>query len=702
MTAERVDMATPDNLLFLDTDAVNSSLASPLIEQNKPTRATDNQTDDSLSSVPDQHPDPDSGSSGLMPVLCQDGTIEIHYTNSERENESGLVLTQPLDHTAMIEITKNNPNNDKSDNCDLSTAAVMETDSITNSTNIPNLIHLLDRNQNDKHGISNTKEDPNEAHGTLTSPSLTEHNRQDEMSQDTILTQYTSFESIGLDVNPMANDDDPLVNTVSNVINGASNESDATSSETLIQTCQDTSEGVNVAVEAATVHKAHPEIHQIAEDLTCCGFTTSHVHKTEDPKTGVHLSVADLHEVDTLGLLKHASEVLDFFGLNINVLETADWLVNDSEIIQTVNQDLASSNVEFCTGALTQIVPNLLQDSEHNGMESESNRTEDSMLDSMIETKFPLDVSRVQPFATETTDNSIFHHSMLKTSQIGGKQEKDLSQVIPCPTPVMKRDLGKCSEEIGGACLKITRMERDVEAGSELWLDARQFLAGEEDERAIFDKRGHSCSPSPTTTLPDKTKASYYSRTNSIDHHTEDWELRFPPVERWSSSDSWASALSDWFQAVNTYSEDSLNSTNTSSTGPKHAMAIQDNILEQRTSSNKANNTGETCLNLLEPEEPGQALSRGLVESDNTNGTLFKQADKDGLPSHSDSDRQDNTTMENNTSLLERSESNKPDAAMHMLNASKSPANEASAKLYGTLQIPGELWSTKVRWLAHF
>lgn len=386
-------------------------------------------------------------------------------------------------------------------------------------------------------------------------------------------------------------------------------------------------------------------------------------------------------------------------GSSIARLPLVQESFNDSEIIQTVNQDLASSNVDFCTGALTQMVPNLLQDSEHNAMESESNRTEDSMLDRMIEKKFPLDVSRVQPLATETTDNSksIFHQSMLKTSQIGGKQEKDLSQVIPCPTPVMKRDLGKCSEEIDGACLKITRTERDVEAGSELWLDARQFLAGEEDESAIFDKWGHLCSPSPTTTHPDKTKASDYSRTNSIDHHTEDWELRFPPVEMWSSSDSWASALSDWFQAVNTYSEDSLNSANTSSTGPKHGMTIQDNILEQRTSSDNANNTRQTCLNLLEPEEPGQALSRGLVESDNTNGTLFKQADKDGLPSHSDSDRQDNTTMENNTSLLERSESNKPDAAMHMLNASKSPANEASAKLYGTQQIPGELCSTKVR-----
>ncbi|KAK2872415.1 hypothetical protein Q8A67_022312 [Cirrhinus molitorella] len=245
--------------------------------------------------------------------------------------------------------------------------------------------------------------------------------------------------------------------------------------------------------------------------------------------------------------------------------------------------------------------------------------------------------------------------------------------------------------------IEFTGTERDVEAGSELWLDARQFLAGEEDEGAIFDKRGHSCPPSPPTAHPDNTKASDYSRREniSIDHHTEDWELRFPPVERWSSSDSWASALSDWFQAVNTYSEDSL----ISSTGPKHGMAIQDNILEQTTSPDNANNTGQTCLsfNLLEPEEPDQALSRGLVESDNTNGTVFKQGDKDGPFSYSDSDRQDNAMMENNMSLLETSKSHKPDknAGMDMLNASKSPAKEASAKLYGGQQIPGELWSAK-------
>ncbi|XP_043077278.1 alpha-protein kinase 2 [Puntigrus tetrazona] len=680
MTAERVDMATPDNLLFLDTDAVNSSFASPPIERNEPARATDNQTDDSFSSVPDQHPDPDSGSSGLMPVPCQDGTTEIHNTNIEKENESGLVLTQPLDHTERIEMTKN-------------TAAVMENNSITNSTNIPSLVQLLHGSQNDFHGNSNIKEDSNEAHGILMSSLIREHNRQEEMSQDTILNQYASFENPGLDVNPVANDEDSLVNTVSNVMNGASNETDASSSETLTQ---DTSEGVDIAVEAVTAYKTHSEIHDIVEDLTCCGFTTSQIQKREDQQTGVHLCLADLHEADTLNILKDASEVIDFFGLNKTVLETADWLVNDSEIIQTANQDLVSSNVEFCTAALTQTVPNLLQGSEH-VMESESNRTEDSMLDRTIETKFPLDISWVQPLTSETTE-SLFHQSMLRTSQIGGKHEKDLSQMIPYPTPVMNKDLGKCSEEIDGACLKFTRTERDVEAGSELWLDACQFLAGEEVDGAIFDKWGRSCPPSPTTAHSDKTKASDYSRREniSIDHHSEDWELRFPPVERWSSSDSWASALSDWFQAVNTYSEDSFTSASTSSTGPKHTMAIQDNILEH---PDNANITGQTSLNLSEPEEAGQPLSRGLVESDNTNGTLFKQADKqadeDRLPSHSDSDRQDDKTTENGTSLSERSESNKPDAAMHMLNATKYPKNEASDKLHGNQQNPGELWSTK-------
>ncbi|KAL0163153.1 hypothetical protein M9458_042549, partial [Cirrhinus mrigala] len=301
MTDERVDMADPDNLLFLDTEAVNSSFASPPIEQNEAARATDKQTDDSFNSVPDQHPDSASGSSGL--ILCQDGTIISHSTNIERETESGLVLTQPLDHIAMIEVTLNHPNDDKTD--DFSSA-----DNITNSINIPKeVVHLMDvdnvidRNQNDKHSDSNTKEDPNEAHDPPDVSLLTEHNRKEEMRQDTISNQYASFKSTGLEVSQMANEKSSCLI--------ARNETDAMSSESLIQTCQDAFGGVDVEVEGMTAYKTHPETHDIAEDLTCCGFITSQIPKREDPKTGVHLSLADLHEADTLNILTHDSTLLD-------------------------------------------------------------------------------------------------------------------------------------------------------------------------------------------------------------------------------------------------------------------------------------------------------------------------------------------------------------------------------------------------------
>ncbi|XP_067279729.1 alpha-protein kinase 2 isoform X2 [Pseudorasbora parva] len=723
MTAEWVD-----NLLLLDTDAVKSSPASVPIEQDEPAHAPHNQTDGSFNPIPDQQPDPASESSGLLPVLCQGRTIEIHSPNrhGERENEGGLVLTQRLDHTALIEMKINNLNDDKSNDCDFDTGVVMETGNITKSINNPDLIPLMDvdntidRNHNDLN-------DPNDAQGTLMSPevpSSTEPNRQEEMGQYTILNQYSSYESVGLEVSQMTEDDHPLLDTVSDVMNSeqnhdqpfliGNNEIDGSSSESFIQTCQDTPEDIDVAVEVeVATYKTYPEMHGIAEDFMCACYTNSQTPKLEDPITDFPMCLANLYEADTLNILTDASTLLDSLGIN-NVLETADMPINDS---QTVNKDLASSNVEFCSNVvLTQTVQNLRQVSEHDVTELESNGTDDFILDGMIDTKVSLEGSRVQslaacshePSVTIGNSESFFPQSMLETPQL----KKDLSQVVLCPTPVTNIDLGKRSEEIEDTCLKFTGTERDVEAGSELWLDAYQFLAGEEDEGAIFDKRGRSCSPSPLMAHPDNTKASGTKASDcprreniTIDHHAEDWELRFPPVERWSSSDSWASAFSDWFQAVNTSPEDSFTSANTSGSGSKHGMAIPDNILEKRTGPHNANNSEQACLslNLLEPEEPGQASSRGQVESDNTNGTLFKQGDKERLPSHLDADSRDNTTMKNNMSLLDtlvKTESLKPEkkTAMDMFNASKSSmssANEFNAKLYGSQHTSGELWSSK-------
>lgn len=969
-------MAAPDNLLFLDSDAVNSSLASVPMEQNEPTHVSDNQTDDSYSSMPDQHTNAALESTGLKPVPCRDETMETHsqHNYNEGENESSLVLTQHMDHTGLTEMTIND---EKSDNCDFDTSGVMEND---NSTNLnPDLIHhigkdsVMKRILNDKQtdlnhedetygslirqqemrqdtilhqysssegtGIENsqtandavsdaksseqspdqpfsiasndtdkttsecsiqtcwdtvesaaTSKTQTEMHdvvknvrcesfttsqtlniedlNTDISVCLTDLPETDSLniltpastllgslgknsnvletadvpindsemvqsinkdlassnaeisntvltqtdqnflhvidhdvkvsqsnSTETVVDQYVSSENIGLEVSQAESDDKDLNNSVQSndqQLSTANSETEETSSEFHTQTCQDIPEGVIIAEEAmtgyntlperhdiadvttsqtpkmedpkidvptylpehkadtpnlittastlsdtlekhdsifettdvpvsdcemiqtvtletVTTYKTLPMMHGIAEDLTCCDFTTSEIPKIEEPETNHPICLDDLHEANTPNIFPHASALLDSLGMNNNFLETADVPVSDSEIIHTVNKDLDSSSVEFCTVILTQTDPKDLQDSDLDGIKkTESNRIDDS-IDRMIDTEFSLDASKLQPSPACSNDpsgtmihsESLFSQSIPDSPQIGEKYEKDLSQGIPLPRPVTNEDLGNCSGEIDDACLKFTGTERDVEGDSELWLEPSQFLAGEEDEGAIFDKWGRSCSPSPPTTHPDNTKASDYTRREniSIDHNSEDWELAFPPVERWSSSDSWASALSDWFQAVNTYPEDSFTSASTLSTGSKLGMAIQDNILEQRTSSDNANNVEQTCLslNLLEPDEPGQALGRGLVKSDNTNGTLFKQGDKERLASRSDMEK-DTTTMETQMSLFEtttQSESHKADnnAVMETFNASS--VHEFNAKLHGSQDISGELLSAK-------
>lgn len=89
----------------------------------------------------------------------------------------------------------------------------------------------------------------------------------------------------------------------------------------------------------------------------------------------------------------------------------------------------------------------------------------------------------------------------------------------------------------------------------ELWLDACQYLAVEDVEnRDVLDNTGPSVMqgpPAQTSDLPFPAREMQVSGYNSngydgigwLDGDTLAWG---PPVERWSSVDSWSSALSDW------------------------------------------------------------------------------------------------------------------------------------------------------------
>lgn len=97
----------------------------------------------------------------------------------------------------------------------------------------------------------------------------------------------------------------------------------------------------------------------------------------------------------------------------------------------------------------------------------------------------------------------------------------------------------------------------------EMWLDACQYLAGEDTkDQDVLDKtcqsvmQGGLSARSDLSFLPGETQVSVYNPEVS------DWigwsseEARGPPVERWSSVDSWASALSDWTGIITAPPED--------------------------------------------------------------------------------------------------------------------------------------------------
>lgn len=97
----------------------------------------------------------------------------------------------------------------------------------------------------------------------------------------------------------------------------------------------------------------------------------------------------------------------------------------------------------------------------------------------------------------------------------------------------------------------------------ELWLDACQYLTAEDaDDRDVLDETGASVTQeglSSDVSFPsEETWVSRYDpdRGDGIGCFREDTRGWGPPVERWSSVDSWESALSHWSEIVTAPPED--------------------------------------------------------------------------------------------------------------------------------------------------
>ncbi|KAM9338445.1 alpha-protein kinase 2 [Symphorus nematophorus] len=149
------------------------------------------------------------------------------------------------------------------------------------------------------------------------------------------------------------------------------------------------------------------------------------------------------------------------------------------------------------------------------------------------------------------------HHSSDCESDVSQRTRLMPPAVDACETGLVSvNDAGRRKAEV----TDVTPQPRQSDSPIELWLDACQYLAGEDlEDKSILDKMQGGLMVTRDLSFPAReTQVSCYSPDGSerIGWAGDDTGGWGPPVERWSSVDSWASALSDWTGIITAPPED--------------------------------------------------------------------------------------------------------------------------------------------------
>nr|XP_057920153.1 alpha-protein kinase 2 [Doryrhamphus excisus] len=209
---------------------------------------------------------------------------------------------------------------------------------------------------------------------------------------------------------------------------------------------------------------------------------------------------------------------------------------------------------------------------------------------------------------------------------------KSVTHVQEWPTPDSESDMTglKPPAEVNN----VTPQGPRSVSPAELWADACQFFAGEDPDKM-------DVLPSSVSHLTlEETRVSGYGFHDGIDW-TTDWA---PPVERWSSVESWASALSDWSVIVSNPPKDHTTAfsefgaeidaltealadinpcADTKRTGVDQSkMGVQDQVVEKNTQEE----SGQGCVAFL-PENDSTDHDQKKTEGNSTWTSLSKDVD---------------------------------------------------------------------------
>lgn len=175
--------------------------------------------------------------------------------------------------------------------------------------------------------------------------------------------------------------------------------------------------------------------------------------------------------------------------------------------------------------------------------------------------------SHVMMCASENLVTQCHHRSSQERAKLDYESDvKQRRRLIPPAADACEAGLMSVNDARRGKAevTDLTPQLRCSDSPIELWLDACQYLAGEgTEDRDALDKTGQSVMQELTVTSDlafpaTETQVSGFNPDGSegigwSDDDTIGWG---PPVERWSSVDSWASALSDWTGIITALPED--------------------------------------------------------------------------------------------------------------------------------------------------
>ncbi|XP_026784429.3 alpha-protein kinase 2 isoform X2 [Pangasianodon hypophthalmus] len=365
-----------------------------------------------------------------------------------------------------------------------------------------------------------------------------------------------------------------------------------------------------------TVQSTASEIHGILEDSI---QTQENVYHIDSEICGFVVDKTQTSHSEIGGILEDTIQSTDseIHGVLEDTVQSTD-----SKIGEVLEDNVQSINVEIggilgdASGLLQQPFPLYSAELSNNKtLEANDNNAMSDILTDSAANLAENDVTQMSRTVNAKTEMEsasciLEDHVPDMTVDLTPENNSDVDLLISSFPHTQIIIPSKTEEGIDEDHSEVTQVMDRSDMSNELWVDA-------------LDEWGHLPASCPTAASSDNT------RTSKMEAKIGSLEL--PTIERWSSSDSWASALSDWIQSVSVLPEDCPTMRSPESQH-QFSMAIQD-MTKQKT-------TGpESSLEVGDGDSEGKMLIKNSTSPPTDLSLLHREERENSLYTNLDMNR---------------------------------------------------------------